>query len=76
MPQSAPSFDYALPEDPRRQLDEDAPVTARVRREADEKGMQAPEGAPLAQTERRAPERKKVPAWSFVPVADGFGGGG
>jgi type IV secretion system protein VirB1 len=63
---------------PKPQPNRDYETTATVRAslEANREGEGAPAGAPLAQAEGQGPERKKVAAWSFVPVADGFGGGG
>ena len=64
MPKPQPNRDY------------ETPATVRASLEANREGEGAPAGAPLAQAEGQGPERKKVAAWSFVPVADGFGGGG
>ena len=68
MPRPQPNRDY------------EAPVTVRANREASLEANREGEGAsadaPLAQTDGQRPEGKKVAAWSFVPVADGFGGGG
>ena len=64
MPKPQPNRDY------------ETPATVRASLEANREGEGAPAGAPLAQAEGQGPERKKVAAWSFVPAADGFGGGG
>ncbi len=64
MPKPQPNRDY------------ETPATVRASLEANREGEGAPAGAPLAQAEGQGPERKKVAAWSFVPVAYGFGGGG
>jgi len=68
MPRPQPNRDY------------EAPVTVRANLEAsleaNREGEGASAGAPLAQTEGQGPDHKRVAAWSFVPVADGFGGGG
>ena len=75
MPKPQPDRDYEAEGTPPGNGGE-AAATVRASLEANREGEGAPAGAPLAQAEGQGPERKKVAAWSFVPVADGFGGGG
>lgn len=72
MPKPQPNRDYEVQGLPLGGRDGEAPVSVRASLESVRKGKGAPAGVPLAQ----GPDRKKVAAWSFVPVADGFGGGG
>ena len=74
MPKPPPNRDYEAQGVPWR--DGEAPVTVRASLESVQEGEGAPAGAPLTQAEGQGQERKSVAAWSFVPVADGFGGGG
>ena len=64
MPKPQPNRDY------------ETPATVHASLDTNREGEGAPAGAPLAQAEDQGPERKKVASWSFVPVDDGFGGGG
>ncbi len=80
MPKSAPNRQYEAQDGPIRDGDNDgeAPMTVDASLETDHlKGEGAPTGASLTQTaEQEHQDRKKLPAWNFVPVTDGFGEGG
>lgn len=67
MPRPQPNRDYEA---------QGAPVTVRASLEAVPEGEGAPADVSIAQIEDQGPDHKKAAAWSFVPVADGFGGGG
>ena len=76
MPKPQPDRDYEAAGTSPGNSGGEAPATVRASLDTNREGEGAPAGAPLAQAEDQGPERKKVAAWSFVPVDDGFGGGG
>ena len=76
MPKPPPSRDYQAQGVPWRDTDGTSPVSVRATLETGLESEGAPAGSPVAQTVKQGPAPKKAPAWSFVPVADGFGGGG
>lgn len=69
MPKPQPSRDYAGADQPTGETGE-GPATVRVA--LDPEG----EGSPGDEAVAQARKGMKVPAWSFVPVTDGFGEGG
>jgi hypothetical protein len=75
MPKPQPNRNYEAEGTPPGNGGE-APATVHASLDANREGEGTPAGAPLAQAEDQGPERKKVAAWSFVPVDDGFGEGG
>lgn len=77
MPRPAPSRDYEIQGVPSRDGERgEVPMTLAASLETDPKGEGAPTETPQSQTAEQPPERKKAPAWGFVPVADGFRDGG
>ena len=76
MSKPQPDRDYEVDGQTPRQIHDEAPLTAQARREAHPEGEGTPESEALTRVRGRDAKREKVPAWSFVPVADGFGRGG
>jgi type IV secretion system protein VirB1 len=76
MPKPQPDRVYEAAGQAPRAIHDEAPVTVQASRAADPEGEGTPEGAALARAQGQEARREEVPAWSFVPVADGFGTGG
>jgi len=76
MPKPQPDRVYEAAGQAPREIHDKAPLTAQARLEADSQGEGTPEGAALARAREQEARREDVPAWSFVPVVDGFGTGG